>query len=65
LPEPVRTQRREAIVAQLVSTQRADGSWRNESARMREDDPLIATSFALVALSESLKYHSEEPHDKQ
>jgi hypothetical protein len=41
---------RRRLVAQLVEEQRVDGSWINDSPRMREDDPLIATSFALAAL---------------
>jgi hypothetical protein len=44
--------RRAALRKQLARLQRADGRWENESARMREDDPLIATSLALVALGE-------------
>jgi hypothetical protein len=55
LPEEVRFERRQAILKQLLSMQKDDGQWQNESARMREDDPLIATSFAVVALSELLK----------
>jgi hypothetical protein len=31
--------------------QRTDGSWQNESDRMRENDPLIATSLAMIALA--------------
>jgi hypothetical protein len=42
--------RRASIVEKLLATQHEDGHWRNESARMREDDPLIATCFAIVAL---------------
>lgn len=37
-------------IKRLVEKQRADGSWENANARMREDDPLIATPFALIAL---------------
>ena len=36
----------------LVTRQKKDGRWENSSARMREDDPLIATSFAVIALSQ-------------
>jgi hypothetical protein len=39
------------IREQLLSRQATDGSWRNESARMREDDPLIATGFAVISLA--------------
>lgn len=35
----------------LINRQRADGSWSNEVVDLREDDPLVATSFALAALS--------------
>ena len=34
----------------LKSEQNANGSWSNSNARMREDDPYIATSFAVIAL---------------
>jgi hypothetical protein len=43
------TKRREAIRKQLKKSQQKDGRWQNESGRMREDDPLIATSLALTA----------------
>lgn len=36
--------------AALASEQRPDGSWRNASAEQKEDDPLVATALALVAL---------------
>ncbi|MFZ5482235.1 MAG: hypothetical protein ACOZNI_36075, partial [Myxococcota bacterium] len=42
---------REALRAAALADQRPDGSWRNEDALQREDDPIIATGFALVALS--------------
>ena len=45
-------ERRQALLAKIVKAQRENGSWQNDSARMREDDPLIATSLALVALGE-------------
>jgi hypothetical protein len=35
--------------------QEADGRWQNESARMREDDPLIATALVAAALGELLR----------
>jgi hypothetical protein len=40
-----------AMRAAVVADQRADGSWRNEVALQKEDDPIIATGFALTALS--------------
>ncbi|WP_437193179.1 prenyltransferase/squalene oxidase repeat-containing protein [Planctomicrobium sp. SH527] len=39
------------IHQQLVELQRPDGSWESPLSLMREDDPLIATSLALLALS--------------
>jgi hypothetical protein len=51
LPEPEQLARREALVKLLVKEQRADGSFVNESDRMRENDPLIATPLASVALA--------------
>lgn len=47
---PLRKNRREALSAKLLKLQQDDGHWQNDSARMREDDPLIATSLALSAL---------------
>jgi hypothetical protein len=43
--------RREALVKQLTGMQAKDGSWVNESDRMRENDPLIATALAITALA--------------
>ncbi len=47
------TQRREAVIALLLRQQQADGSWYNDNPRMREDDALVATPFALIALSQA------------
>jgi hypothetical protein len=35
----------------LRLAQRPDGSWRNDEALVKEDDPLIATAFAVFALA--------------
>jgi len=43
--------RREALAKHVVGLQTKDGSWVNESDRMRENDPLIATAFAVTALA--------------
>ena len=51
LPEPTAVARKAAIVKFLLKERKADGFWRNDSARMREDDPLIATCLALEALT--------------
>ena len=41
----------ESITAELRKRQRADGSWKNDLVAVREDDPIVATSFALLALA--------------
>ena len=51
LPDAERISRREALARLLADQQRADGSFVNDSDRMRENDPLIATALAMVALS--------------
>ncbi len=44
--------RRKALLEMLLKLQRTDGSYLNESDRMRENDPLIATGLATTALAE-------------
>ncbi len=50
LPQPERDRRRIELYKSLLQAQQKDGSWKNDSARMREDDPLIATPLAILAL---------------
>jgi hypothetical protein len=38
------------LAVRLVARQRADGSWQNPRGLMKEDDPLVATGLALIAL---------------
>jgi len=52
LPAEEAAKRSAALLAQLKKEQQKDGGFVNESARMREDDPLIATAFAIIALAE-------------
>lgn len=40
-----------SIPKMLLALQRSDGSWENTSPLMKEDEPLIATGLALVAIS--------------
>lgn len=54
-PVADREVRRRELLETLLKEQRDDGSWVNESARMREDDPLIATSFAVAAIGALLE----------
>jgi len=49
-PAPAYVSRRDALIKHLLDLQKADGSWVNESDRMRENDPLIATSLAVDCL---------------
>ena len=45
---------RRQLLQAVTSEQRADGSWQNPNALQKEDDPLIATAFALLALGSAL-----------
>ncbi len=40
-----------AFVDVLLRTQQTDGGWRNAEPLVKEDDPLIATAFAVSALA--------------
>jgi hypothetical protein len=40
-----------ALARALLARQRGDGSWKNDATEMREDDPVVATSFAMAALA--------------
>jgi len=51
LPSPDREPRRAALIKHVPTLQHKDGYWQNESDRMRENDPLIATPLALAALA--------------
>jgi prenyltransferase beta subunit len=42
---------RKELVRSLIARQREDGSFKNASFLMKEDDPLIATTLALLALT--------------
>jgi len=53
LPRPLAERLRTQVLGALLPEQRDDGRWQNESAAMREDDPLIATCFAVIALTEA------------
>jgi hypothetical protein len=51
----------EALIAELLKRQQPDGSWRNDATEMREDDPLVATPFALAALGLARTVIANEP----
>ena len=42
---------RAELAAKLLSLQRADGSWANDNNRFWENDPVLATSFAILTLA--------------
>ncbi len=46
---------KQGMLEQMQQQQRDDGSWSNPVARMREDDPVIATAFAVTALARILR----------
>ena len=48
-----------SIIDIVTTQQRQDGSWANSNARMREDDPIIATGFAITALRNCQQFLNE------
>lgn len=50
-PVSEREGRQHVLAEHLIKLQNQEGFWKNDSDRMRENDPLIATCLALVALS--------------
>lgn len=46
---------REELIAALLKRQRDDGSWVNEADRWMEGDPVLVTTYAVLALEEALK----------
>jgi squalene-hopene/tetraprenyl-beta-curcumene cyclase len=51
---------RDDLVTELARTQKADGSWVNTNKQFMENDPNLATAFALLALS----YCEDKPAGK-
>ncbi|MGC4006655.1 MAG: hypothetical protein QM811_27445 [Pirellulales bacterium] len=43
---------RKELTAELVGRQQADGSWVNSNKQFMENDPNLATAFALLVLAE-------------
>jgi squalene-hopene/tetraprenyl-beta-curcumene cyclase len=41
---------RDLLTRKLVNTQRADGSWKNDTARWMEGDDVLATAYVVLAL---------------
>ncbi|HNX05704.1 MAG TPA: hypothetical protein PKI32_09390, partial [Opitutales bacterium] len=42
---------RAELAAKIVSLQKADGSWSNTNNRFWENDPVLATSYCVLALT--------------
>lgn len=42
---------RKELTEKLLSLQKADGSWSNESGRWMEKDPVLVTSYSVIALN--------------
>ncbi|MGN0852779.1 MAG: prenyltransferase/squalene oxidase repeat-containing protein [Kiritimatiellia bacterium] len=51
LPDGRTAHWRRELAAKLLALQKADGSWANDNNRFWENDPVLATSFAVLALS--------------
>lgn len=49
------------LTDELTHRQRPDGSWANPLVPQREDDPLVATSLAVIALAHSRESLAEGP----
>ncbi|MEW4454823.1 hypothetical protein AB1L30_19310 [Bremerella sp. JC817] len=58
---PKLSQKREQLRERLLSQQQDNGSWQNAIATMREDDPLVATSMAVIALQEMMPPEKVSP----
>ena len=50
-PDGRRVNWKQELSAKLLSLQRPDGSWVNDNNRFWENDPVLVTSFAILALS--------------
>lgn len=44
----------DGLIDAILAEQKPDGSWQNELTAQKEDDPVVATGFALSALAASL-----------
>ncbi len=50
-----------ALAHALLARQAADGTWRNPATELREDDPVVATSLAMAALTVARTALAGEP----
>jgi squalene-hopene/tetraprenyl-beta-curcumene cyclase len=49
--KPVRRVWKEALAEAVIGRQNTDGSWANEAEAFRENDPVVATAFASIAIA--------------
>ncbi len=61
-PSPDTIAQARALAEELISRQAEDGSWKNSAVDVREDDPLVATPMALLALRGCLDVIACGPH---
>ena len=50
-PDGRRVAWKKELAAKILSLQKEDGSWENENNRFWENDPVLATSFAILSLA--------------
>lgn len=43
-------EQRAKVIEAVIARQREDGSWKNERNTLREDEPIVATALAMMAL---------------
>jgi hypothetical protein len=63
-PAADRTAASAALSTHIADLQAADGRWINESDRMRENDPLVATALAAIALGQLAKPALVDPESR-
>ena len=64
LPDGKKINWREALIKKLISLQKVDaktgsGYWVNESGRWWENDPVLVTSYAILAIEEAMPRKKE------
>jgi hypothetical protein len=51
----------QGLAKTVLDLRHADGRWQNTSGAMREDDPIVATALAIVAISQGKKERTSAP----
>ena len=55
---------RKELIAKLIELQQPDGSWVNKADRWHENDPVLVTCYAVMALEEALREPVKKPAGK-